>query len=104
DLYLRALPIFRTHSRAGTLEALDLLNKAIDLDPAHGPALALAVSCYRTIVVYGWSDDPEDHRRHGGLLARRALKAAVDDAAVLASVANDLTVLERGVDVALPLA
>jgi adenylate cyclase len=104
DLYLRALPIFRSHSKAGTLEALDLLNKAIDLDAAHGPALALAVSCHRTIVVYGWSDDAEDHRRQGGLLARRALKAAADDATVLASVANDLTVLERGVDVALPLA
>jgi adenylate cyclase len=104
DLYLRALPIFRTHSKAGTLEALDLLNQAIDLDAAHGPALALAVSCHRTIIVYGWSDDAEDHRRQGGLLARRALKAAPDDATVLASVANDLTVLERSVDVALPLA
>jgi adenylate cyclase len=44
DLYLRALPIFRTHSKTGTLEALDLLNQAIDLDAANGPALALAVS------------------------------------------------------------
>jgi adenylate cyclase len=104
DLYLRALPIFRTHGKAGTLQALDLLNQAIELNAANAPALALAVSCHRTIIVYGWSDDPEYHRRRGSLLAGRALKAASDDATVLASVANDLTVLERSVDVALPLA
>jgi adenylate cyclase len=104
DLYLRALPVFRAHSKAGTLEALDLLNQAIALDPANGPALALAVSCHRTIAVYGWSDDPEEHRRQGVILAGRAVKAAADDATVLASVANDLPALERRVDVALPLA
>jgi adenylate cyclase len=104
DLYLRALPIFRTHGKAGTLQALELLNQALELDGANAPALALAVSCHRTIIVYGWSDDADDHRRQGGLLAGRALKAASDDATVLASVANDLTVLERSVDVALPLA
>jgi ribosomal protein L18 len=55
---------------------LDLLNQAIDLDAANGPTLALAVSCHRTIIVYRWSDDAEHHHRQGGLLARRALKAA----------------------------
>jgi predicted Zn-dependent protease len=104
DLYLRALPVFRTHTKDGTLGALDLLNQAIALDADHGPALALAVSCHRTLIVYGWSDDAEDHRRQGILLARRALKAAPDDATVLASIANDLTVLERSLDVAFPLA
>jgi adenylate cyclase len=104
DLYLRALPIFRTHTRAGTLEALDLLNQAIALDAAHAPALALAVSCHRTILIYGWSDDVEAHREQGILLAKRAIKSAAEDAAVLASVANDLSVLEKSVELALPLA
>lgn len=104
DLYLRALPVFRTHSEAGTQAALDLLNQAIALDEDHGPALALAVSCHRTIAVYGWSRDADHHRREGVLMARRAIKAAPEDATVLASVANDLPFLEANVDVALPLA
>jgi hypothetical protein len=95
DIYLRALPVFRTHSKDGTLRALDLLNQAIALDADHGPALALAASCHRTVVVYGWSNDADDNRRQGLLLARRALKAAPDNANVLASVANDLTVLRK---------
>jgi len=104
DLYLRALPVFRTHSQEGTLAALELLNRALALDDAHGRALAMAVSCHRTIVIYGWSQDTQEHRRLGVLLARRALNAAPDDAMVLASVANDLTVLEASLEVALPLA
>ena len=104
DLYLRAWPAFRTYGREGTFQALDLLNKAIAVDPAHGPAMALAASCHRTIIARGWSGDLEDHRRQGSVLAHRAIKAAPEDAAVLASVANDLTILERDLSVALPLA
>lgn len=95
DLYLRALPLFRIFSKAETLKALELLNRAIALDPDNGPALALATSCYRTFVIYGWADDPESNRRQGLELAHRALKAAEDDATVLAGVANDLAFLMR---------
>lgn len=95
DLYLRAVPLFRIFSKAETLKALELLNRAFALDPNNGPALALATSCHRTIVLYGWSDDPDSNRRQGLELASRALKAAGDDAAVLASVANDLAFLQQ---------
>jgi len=104
DLYLRALPAFRTYTKDGTLTALDLLSQAIALDAANGPALALAVSCHRAFIVYGWSGDAATNRREGILLAHRAIKAAPDDATVLASVANDLTVLEKSLEAALPLA
>jgi len=53
DLYLRALPLFRIFSKAETLKALELLNRAIALDPENSPALALATSCHRTTVIYG---------------------------------------------------
>jgi len=88
-------PCFRVFSKAETLKALELLNRAIALDPDNGPALALATSCHRTIVLYGWSDDPDSNRRQGLELASRALKAAGDDATVLASVANDLAFLKQ---------
>ena len=87
DLYLRAWPRFLTYERDGILEALDLFNRAIALDPAFGPALALAAQCHRFINIYGWSDDPQGHRRQGLDLAQRALNGAGDDADVLAQVA-----------------
>ncbi|HXQ13330.1 MAG TPA: TIR domain-containing protein [Caulobacteraceae bacterium] len=94
DLYLRAIPLQRTLVRANMLEALDLASRAITLDPDFGPALALAAICHRIIMVNGWSDDLEGHHRLGLELAHRALKAAGDDAAVLASVAASLDFLE----------
>lgn len=95
DLYLRAVPLFRSFSKAETLNALELLNRAIALDPNNGPALALAASCHRTIVLYGWSDDADSNRRQGLEFASRVLKAAGDDATVLASVANDMAFLKQ---------
>jgi adenylate cyclase len=94
DLYLRAIPLRRTFVRADMLEALDLASRAITLDPDFGPALALASTCHRLIIVNRWSDDLDDHRRLGLELAHRALKAAGDDAAVLAGVAASLDMLE----------
>jgi TolB-like protein len=103
DLFLRALPLFRAFARSETLQALELLNRAIALDPENGQALALATSCHRTIVLYGWSDEPAENRRQGLELAARALNAAGDDASVLASVANDLAFLEGNVKAAVEL-
>ncbi|HXQ15416.1 MAG TPA: TIR domain-containing protein, partial [Caulobacteraceae bacterium] len=94
DLYLRALPLQRTFVRADMLEALDLASRAVTLDPDFGPALALAVNCHRIIVLNGWSDDLEGQGRLGLELAHRALRAAGDDAAVLASVAASLDFFE----------
>src|SRR5579863_4792338 len=94
DLYLRAIPLRRTFDRADMLGALDLLSRAITLDPAFGPALALAANCHRIIVLNLWSDDLESHRRLGLELAHRALKAAGDDADVLASVAANVDFVE----------
>jgi len=94
DLYLRAVPLQRMFVPADMLEALGLASRAIARDPDFGPALALAATCHRLIFLNGWSDDLEGHRRLGLELAHRALKAAGDDAAVLASVAASLDVLE----------
>ncbi len=103
DLYLRAVPVFRVFSQAETLQRLELLDRAIALDPGNGQALALAASCHRTIVLYGWSDSPEDNRRLGLEMAGRALQAAAEDATVLAGVANDLAFLRQDARPAVPI-
>jgi len=100
DLYLRALLLQRTFVGENVREALDLANRAMALDPDYGPALVLAAHCHRLLIVYGWSDDPAADTRRGSDLTRRALKAAGEDATVLASVANSLAYFERDYEAA----
>jgi TolB-like protein len=95
DLYLRGWPLHRKYTKADTLQALDLVNRAIDLDPEYGSALVLAAVCHNLIDLYGWSDDAEANRRRGVEMARRALAAAGDDASVLAHAAFAVAHLER---------
>jgi len=103
DLYLRAVPLTRFYSRVEVLQALDLLNRAIALDPHYGSALQLAASCHYLIVNYGWSAEPESNRRQGIEMAHRAIKASRDDAVVLGAAASALAFLERDMDAALVL-
>lgn len=95
ELYLRAWALERTFVKAAVFEALELLDRAIALDPDFAAALALAAICHRAIVNFRWSDDTESHRRQGVELAYRALKTVGDDATVLANVASVLAYLER---------
>ncbi|HEV2362814.1 MAG TPA: TIR domain-containing protein [Caulobacteraceae bacterium] len=85
DLYLRAYAELRTMDRLRVTEVLELLERALAIDSAFGPALSLAAACHRNIAVFGWSDDPQDHARQALALARRAVAASGDDAEVLAS-------------------
>lgn len=53
DFYLRALPRFRT-SLQDNEQALDLLAKAIELDPSYAAAHAMAARCYQFQWLFGW--------------------------------------------------
>jgi tetratricopeptide (TPR) repeat protein len=104
DLYLRALPLFYRLDRVGLTEALSLANRAIDLDPNHGLALVLAACCRVEIGLAGWAADTDDNRRQGIELARAALKAAGDDAIVLALASFVAGYLELDLDRAVAVA
>jgi adenylate cyclase len=95
DLYLRAVPLFRSFRKAEMLQALDLIDRAIELDPNFAIALAVGATGHMQIVTFGWSDDLEAHRRHGLELAERALAAGGDDPQVLAQAS---IALARGLD------
>ena len=86
DLYLRALAPIRSGEvgRGSHVEALDLLNQAIQRDSRYAPALALAASCRSSLDVAGWIDDAGANRDEALGLTRRALAAARDDPNVLA--------------------
>jgi adenylate cyclase len=103
DLYLRAFSLVRTYVKADMFKALNLAERAVELDPHYGSALGVAAECRLFIHLYGWADDPEDNLRRGVELAHRALRAAGDDAQVLSVAAGTLAYLERDVDAAFPL-
>ncbi|MFI4933676.1 MAG: TIR domain-containing protein [Caulobacterales bacterium] len=103
DLFLRATRLFWSFRRAETLQAIELLDQAIELDPNYGAALSQSATCHRQVVDQGWSDEPDRHRRRGLELAERAMMNAGGDARVLALVANSLPGLEGKVDRAVAL-
>jgi adenylate cyclase len=90
DFYLRALAHWGSRSREHTVQALDLLEQAIAIDPHYGPALSWAAMCHMTLVRDGWAEEPEASRRKGIDLARRALGAGENDPRILVNAANAL--------------
>jgi tetratricopeptide (TPR) repeat protein len=92
------LPLAQAFEGAQVLQALDLLDRAVALDPHFGPAMAAAAQCRMFVVAFGWSEHPEDHRRLGLELARRAVTVGADDAHTLALAANAISGLGRDMD------
>jgi adenylate cyclase len=104
DLYLRAISHFIVGAKPAVLEALALLDRAIDLDPDYAWALSTAAVCEYLVTLYGWSDDRAASRERSIDMAHRALKAASDDAMVLSQVALTIADLEGDMDAAVALA
>jgi adenylate cyclase len=86
DLYLRALPLWRSLNQSDLFNALEFLEQAVEHDPRFGPALALAAVCRHHLDINGWTDDKEANRLVAVGLARRAILVAGDDPDVLAYV------------------
>jgi TolB-like protein/class 3 adenylate cyclase/Flp pilus assembly protein TadD len=87
DLYLRALATFYPITKERLLEALELLEEALAIDPHCGPALSLAAMCQMRLVRESWAEVPETASRKAVDLARQALQVAGDDPGILANSA-----------------
>jgi AraC-like DNA-binding protein/tetratricopeptide (TPR) repeat protein len=92
DLALRAMPGVLALDAEGNARALELLHRALQQDPRHALAMALAAWAHIQGVVYHFTDDPEQERARSLDLAQRA-RALVGDATVLAVLGNALTLL-----------
>ena len=103
DLYLRALSLFRRSRRAEMMECIELLDRAIALDPGYGLALSQKAVCHRQVIDHEWCQSPEAYRSEGLACAERALECAGDDAKVVAQVAASLPGLEGRIDRSLSL-
>jgi AraC-like DNA-binding protein/tetratricopeptide (TPR) repeat protein len=99
DLVLRAMPGVLALDADGNARALELLARAMDLDPGHALAVALAAWAHVQRVIYHFSSDPRADRLRSLDLARKAgtLEAGTlgGDATVLAVLGNALTLLDE---------
>jgi adenylate cyclase len=103
DLYLRSLALTFSWERSSIIQAIDLLEQAIERDPSYGPALALAAMCYQNLHMNGWSKDQEADCRLSIDLARRAIRVGSDDPFVLSASAHALGYFEENINPAIAL-
>jgi adenylate cyclase len=84
DLYLRALAAQREMTHSGSDRALDLVERALRLDPHYAVAAALGAWAYGRRMTHEWVADVAEEQRRGVELAHKALALAPDDPEVLA--------------------
>jgi AraC-like DNA-binding protein/tetratricopeptide (TPR) repeat protein len=94
DLALRAMPGVLSLDADGNARALELLERALDRDPDHALATALASWAHIQRVVYHFTAEPQRERARSIALAHRARGLAAD-ATALAVLGNALTLLDE---------
>jgi TolB-like protein/Flp pilus assembly protein TadD len=72
DLVMRAYPNIWGRRKDANDQAIDLLKKAIAVDPAYGRAHALLAWCHASNAAYLWAEHPENELKK----ARSAIEAA----------------------------
>jgi AraC-like DNA-binding protein/tetratricopeptide (TPR) repeat protein len=94
DLALQAMPGVLSLDADGNSRALELLERAMDLDPKHALAMALAAWAHIQRIVYHFTTAVQEERTRSIDLARKAI-ALSGDATVLAVLGNALTLLDE---------
>jgi adenylate cyclase len=78
-LAMRSLPFVFASRPEATRLALELLRRALEIDPDYGVAAALAAWCHGQLVMYNGSRTPEAEREEAAKLAQRAALLGSDD-------------------------
>jgi len=84
DYYLRGVAVGFQLTREANDEALNLFNKAIELDPNFASPYARAAAVYTIRIGMGWMNNRSPESAEAVRLARRAIDLGRDDPAVLA--------------------
>src|ERR1700759_2372306 len=84
DYTMRAMPHVWALEREESARALDLLDKALAIDPDYPLALAFAGWCHAQRSVYNWAEDIADSQAKARSLAERAAALSGDDPLILA--------------------
>jgi adenylate cyclase len=88
--YLRSLPLIRAWTAEANLQAIALLERAVECDRRYGMALASLALCHAHNLLNGWVKDAAAERELTIIWARRALEAAPDDPSTVTSAAGAL--------------
>jgi adenylate cyclase len=84
DYTMRAMPHVWALEKERSSKALDLLEKALQIDPEYPLALSLAGWCHAQRCVYNWTDDVADEQAMARALAERAVGLSGEDPVILA--------------------
>src|SRR5258706_4778996 len=88
---LRGLNNLHQWTKPGIGEALDLYQKAIEIEPEFASAYAMAAYCYVQRQSYGWITDRPREIAQCVQLAQRAAELGKDDALALAKAAHAIS-------------
>lgn len=83
DYAMRALSHVWTLEKDEVFEALELLNKALEIDPDYPLALSLAAWCHAQSSVYNWVRDIEAAKTEALTLAEKAASLSTEDPLIL---------------------
>jgi adenylate cyclase len=84
DFTMRAMPHVWALEKEESAKALELLEKALAIDPEYPLALSLAGWCHAQRSVYNWADDIAGSQALARSLAERAAEMSGDDPVILA--------------------
>jgi adenylate cyclase len=84
DYTMRAMPHVWVLEKEESAKALELLEKALAIDPRYPLALSLAGWCHAQRSVYNWADDIAASQASARSLAERAAEMSGDDPVILA--------------------
>lgn len=84
DFTMRAMPHVWAFDKVESARALELLEKALAIDPAYPLALSLAGWCHAQRSVYNWAEDIAGSQAMARSLAERAAEISGDDPIILA--------------------
>jgi adenylate cyclase len=84
DFTMRAMPHVWAFEKVESAKAIELLEKALAIDPAYPLALSLAGWCHAQRSVYNWAEDIAESQAMARSLAERAAEISGDDPIILA--------------------
>jgi adenylate cyclase len=84
DFTMRAMPHVWAFEKVESARAIELLEKALAIDPAYPLALSLAGWCHAQRSVYNWAEDIAASQAMARSLAERAAEISGDDPIILA--------------------
>jgi adenylate cyclase len=95
DLTMRAMRHVWALEKDESQKALDLLERALAIEPGYPLALSLAGWCHAQRAVYNWSSDIAKSREQAQAFAERAAELSGDDSLVLTVLGTVYTIVRK---------